>query len=73
MFCLKQHFGKFATFSRRYADTPHPSALTGCHLPLKGKALVQRWFDALNENLPFCFLFVIGQRSAMDKENKPKI
>ena len=24
---------------RPFGATPHPSALTGCHLPLKGKAL----------------------------------
>ena len=34
MHCFKQHYGKFVTFL-----PPHPSALTGCHLPLKGKAL----------------------------------
>ena len=53
MFRLKQHLGEFATFSRRYAATPHPSALTGCHLSLKGKALVRRLFGTLNYNLSF--------------------
>jgi hypothetical protein len=42
MLRLKQHLGEFATFSRRYAATPHPLALSGCHLPLKGKALVRK-------------------------------